>query len=495
MKNAALALLLTTTPALADITPEDVLESWRTYYAGFGATITVGTTEATGKTSRFGNVLTQMNMAGTEARYHFDHINMQANPDGSVDISFGPGFTGTSYADLPNGAPFTSQMSYDLTALSIHATGSPGDIHYTYSAPQISAQQSQSGAGSDTTFTTEMSGITGEADSLIEVTESGPRVFDALTLQYETVRLHVTSKTGSATATISDISVAGLTMSYQLGFPQIPIPQTPQKIAGFPENMDIESHLAAGPLVVTATEGAENRFDYSQNFGEMSIDISPQAFGFTISAEAAEMVLLNGAPLAPSFSASFGSALFGMSMPIAKSDTDAPFSLTTSLSDFTLGEELWATFDPENTLSHSPAGFSFSVSGTIKLLVDIFDQSALTNLRSAPAEIHSLSLDTLMVDFEGMGLSGGGDVTFNNNRIDPMSGLPEPTGVLDFSVNGALGLLDKIGQLGIGDPMMIIGAKGMFGMFATPNSGPDSFTSRVEFAEGGSISVNGLQVK
>jgi len=40
MKRIALAFTLASSPVLAEITPADVIESWRTVYAGSGATIT-----------------------------------------------------------------------------------------------------------------------------------------------------------------------------------------------------------------------------------------------------------------------------------------------------------------------------------------------------------------------------------------------------------------------------------------------------------------------
>ena len=498
MKNVTIALLLTTTPALADITPDDVLESWRTFYAGFEATITVGNSQTNDKTTRLGNVLSQMNMANAETSYHFDWIDMRSNPDGSVDISFSPEGSTVSYGDLPDGTTTTAQASYDLAALAIHATGTPGDIHYTYSAPVITIGQTQSMSGMDTSISTTFEGVSGEVDSFIEITESGPRVKDSASFQIENTTGTFTNKFLAATSTTVEFSTQANSFTYEIEFPQKPIPESPGSISMFPPNMDLQMDYLTGPFRAVMDQDStveQSRFEFIHDSGALSVGFSRNMLNYSVSSEGAQMQLTNTSPIAPNFTAGFGHALMAVTLPIAKSDTPAHFSLTTELSGFTLGEEVWAGFDPAGTLSHAPAGFSFSISGSVKLLVDFFDETALANLRSAPAEIRSLSLDSLSVDFEGMGLSGDGDVTFNNNRIDPMSGLPEPTGVLDFSITGALGLLDKIGKLGIGDPMMIMGAKGALGMFATPASGPDSFTSRVEFSEGGHISVNGQQVK
>jgi len=43
--------------------------------------------------------------------------------------------------------------------------------------------------------------------------------------------------------------------------------------------------------------------------------------------------------------------------------------------------------------------------------------------------------------------------------------------------------------------MMVVGSKGTPGIFASAGDGPDTFTSRIEFTDGGHISINGQQVK
>jgi len=497
MKYPVIAAFLCAAPAYADIAPDDVLESWRTFYAGFDATITVDSQQTSGKVTRLENIEARLNAASAETSYRFDWIDLQANPDGSVDILFSPQGAAVSKNDMM-GQPVTSTVDYNLSNLSIHATGSPGDIQYEYSAPVISFSQTQSLPEMDITFAATVEEATGEAHSLIDVTESGPRVTDRGDWQYGRISGSITYvfKTG-ADLTI-DFTEQGSSLSYELGFPQKPIPEVAGSNLLYPADLDFDMSYLSGLLRVSSAFSDVNNqgsFEYSHRSGVISAGFNRNIISYDLAAEGGAVRLENSSPTLPSFSAAYDRASMDVSLPIEKSDTAAPFSFSTELAGFTMGEEVWAAFDPEETLSQAPAGFSLSLSGSVRLLVDLFDSSAMANLRSAPAEIRSLSLDGLSVDFEGMGLTGDGEVTFNNDRIDPMSGMPEPKGVLDFSINGALGLLDKIGRLGVGDPMAIIGMKGALGMFATPNSGPDSFTSRVEFAEGGHISVNGQQVK
>mgnify|MGYP001090710350 CR=1 FL=1 len=498
MKYPVIAAFLCAAPAYADIAPDDVLESWRTFYAGFEATISVGDHQIDGKTTRFNGVMSQLNAANSETRYHFDWIDMRANHDGSVDISFSPNGYAESKTEMAIGQPVTSQITYNLSELAIHATGSPGDIHYSYTAPLISVSQTQSLPEMDVTFTANVENASGEVESLIDITESGPRVTESGEWQYGSLSGSVTYGFEAGSDFSLTFAEQGSSASYEVGFPQKPIPEVAGSNLLYPADLDLDMTYLSGLLQVSAAFGDEDNegeFEYTHQSGAIFVAFSRNIISYSFAADGAAIAVENSNPLLPNFSAAFGHALTGLSVPIAKSDTASPFSLTVELAGFTLGEEVWAGFDPDGTLSHAPAGFNFSISGSIRMLVDFFDSSAMARLQSAPAEIRSLSLDSLSVDFEGMGLTGDGDVTFNNDRIDPMSGMPEPKGVLDFSINGALGLLDKIGRLGVGDPMAIIGMKGALGMFATPNSGPDSFTSRVEFAEGGHISVNGQQVK
>jgi len=94
------ALLLCSTAASAELTPQDIFTSWRGVYAGFGATISTSDPVVTGNTTRFPDVIAQMNMADTETSYVFDWVEMQRTSDGSLAITFSPNGHVSSLANV-----------------------------------------------------------------------------------------------------------------------------------------------------------------------------------------------------------------------------------------------------------------------------------------------------------------------------------------------------------------------------------------------------------
>ncbi len=486
------ALLLISSAALADLAPQDIISKWQDYYARFGGAMTVGESEITGSTTRYRDISAEMTIEGSTSLYYIEYITVESNADGSLDISFSPN-SSVAIDHSTNEYPFNGQASYDLGALALHAQGTPEHIHYTFSAPVITMHQFQSQPDLDFTTAIAMQGLEGT----MQTNTSDGLMAQTAQIDMAALSLKITATPQGKPPTYVDMQSENVSIAYDFSLPEV-LDTTSLQAMLFPDGAVFGMALTAGATTTKLdqqTADSKGLFTFTQSNGELTAAFAENALSYGLTASNATLALANTPAQPVDFTAGFSRFHWGITLPVRKSETPAPFALTLALEGLTLGPEIWAKFDPDTTLTQTPASFAFSVNGTAKLFVDLFDQTALTALRGAPFELRSLSLSALSLDFEGMGLTGDGDVSFNNDRLDPMSGLPEPSGVLDFSVNGALGLLDKIGRLGMIEPMVIIGAKGALGMFATPNSGPDSFTSRIEFTEGGHISVNGQQVK
>lgn len=91
MKRIALILALTSTSAMAEITPADVIESWRTAYAGMGATITFDKAERGSKLVQLNNVSSIEILGNMTTTSGFDWVRMQQQADGSILVAFSPG--------------------------------------------------------------------------------------------------------------------------------------------------------------------------------------------------------------------------------------------------------------------------------------------------------------------------------------------------------------------------------------------------------------------
>ncbi len=490
----AAAFLLSGTAAMAQLAPQDILDNWRGFYAGFGASIVTAPPEVSGSSTRYANVLTQMDMAGTETRYYFEWINMERRPDGALDITFSPNGYASSFAEI-SGEPVESRVSYDLGALTIRAEGAPGDIRYSYAAPIITLSQSQSLPDIEISMIFALENISGNVRAQ---RGAGGSVSEVGTLGAQSLTAKISLVPQAGFPAYLSYSSENPGADYSIAMDARPLPESPQAFTGFPEDMLFGLTLTTGPATTTLDQpgaGGSRRFTFTQSGGELGAAYADNTLRYGLTATGATIGLASTPPRAADFSAAFASAYFGLTLPIQKSETPSPFALALKLDALTFEDDFWARLDPERALTRSPASFAFAINGTLRLLVDLFDPQALSALQGPPFELRTLSLTNLGIDIEGMALSGSGDLSFNNGQTDPVSGLPAPEGVLDFSVFGALTALDRIGRLGLLDPMIIIGAKGALGMFATPGASPDTFSTRIEFTEGGGVTVNGQPLK
>ncbi|NOR64165.1 MAG: hypothetical protein GQ535_16970 [Rhodobacteraceae bacterium] len=487
------ALMLTSTAAMAELAPQDILESWQDYYQRFGGSFNIGETEVNGTVTRYNDITTEMNIVGSTSQYFIEYIAMHSNADGSLDISFSPNSSFTN-SFTANWETIEAQASFDFSSLKLNANGTPEDILYTFSAPVITLQQTQSQPDMEISTSIALQGLEGTLNS---DTTNDRQISQIGQFDIASLSAKITASPQGKPEILTNFQSENVSLFYDMILPETLTSSSLQSML-FPEGAEFVMDITTGAATTTVdqkTQTGSGRFTFAQTAGAFTAAFANNALSYGLTATEATLALANTPAQPVDFTAGFSRFHWGITLPIRKSDTPAPFALSLALEGLTVGPEIWAKFDPETTLEQTPASFAFSLNGTAKLFVDLFDQTALTARRGAPFELRALSLSSLSLDVEGMGLTGDGDVTFNNDRIDPMSGLPEPAGVLDFSVTGALGMLDKIGRLGLIEPMMIIGAKGALGMFATAASGPDSFTSRIEFTEGGHISVNGQQVK
>ena len=496
MKYPLLACLLFTTPALADITPEDLLESWQTVYTEYGETVTVESIEVNGKVTRFNNIERLSRLDGVDSTYRAEWMDLRSNPDGSVDISFSPITEGVDRAVQFDVSVKVTEVEFDLSALNVRATGSPGDIHYSGFAPVISVKQG--GDVGNITFLVTLRGVTLEGYTLFVVTESGPRVSDKSHFEVESASLSITDNFKEEDPLFVSVVARSLGLDIDANFPLQTILENPR--GGYPFSNSFRGELSvfSGPLLVVSertTGPDENHFEYTSRSSEASFGMIGRKFEFGVLALDSQISMVSNSPSVPNFSAGFSEALFSASVPFGQVGVAAPYQFTTELSGFSLAESMWAKIDPEHILARGPASFAVSLSGKLKMLVDIMDDEAMANYYDVPFEVETVSLDRFVVAAEGMNMAGVGEVFLNNNRMDPNTGLPEAVGTIDFSVTGALGLLDKIAQLGVTDAMTIIGVKGALGMFGTPGEAADEFSSRIEMLEGGQINVNGQQVR
>lgn len=498
MKRIALILSLASSPALAEITPMDVLENWRTVYAGSGQTISYGSLQAgpDGKSVLLSDVTSVSIISDTTSTSHFDWVRMRPAPEGGVLITFSPEGETADVTRFADGSETTISMRFDLSALALVATGFPGDVRYSYSAPQVTFIEESSDADFGSRMEITITDLSGEETAITNVTESGPRVADFGKYRFGKIEISNESTSFMGTPKVTQIVIDGAVMTYRWAFPLTDIPLSPVAMADLPQQAELTLDIEAGRVsgvISDETPFGTDILNMGQDSGTISMHFAQNQFRFEIVSQGSTLGVRPAFPERPSFDLALTDLRATLTMPFRKTPNATPFSAALSLRGLALDETSWASADPENSMGRPAADISIALSGLMQLNSGMFEGALPDD--TAPLFIPDLTLDSLRIAAGGAVIEGQGDLRFNPRRNDPNTNLPMAKGALDFSIIGALGFLDRFGRLTSVDPMAVLSAKGGLGMFASPTDAPDSFTSRIEFLSGGGIVVNGQTVR
>ncbi len=240
---------------------------------------------------------------------------------------------------------------------------------------------------------------------------------------------------------------------------------------------------ASGPTMIDATLGNTtggyglSATDFQTNFttGAGTIAVTSASAPFPVNIGFSEMAA-------------------DVKVPVVKGDAPAPFTFLIKMVDFTLPEEVWAMSDPTGQLPRDPATLVIDSTGMVRLLSDFSAEPAPGEV-PPPPEVSAVTINEVRLKIAGAELSGNGDLTLDNTDLVTFSGMPAPTGVLNFTLTGGNGLLDKLAAMGVVPEDQLMGVRMMMGIFATPaTDGTDTLTSTVEFKDKG-LFVNGQQLQ
>lgn len=223
---------------------------------------------------------------------------------------------------------------------------------------------------------------------------------------------------------------------------------------------------------------AKTAFDYVGSVSDVKLDLtSIPDFPFPVSLSLSE----------------YG---FGMNMPLAKTEEPSDFGLMINLQDLAVNDEIWMLGDPAGQLPHDPVSLNLDLTGTAKMFYDLLDpeQAEAMAMAPVPGELHSLSLNNLLINALGAEVTGGGAFTFDNTDLATFNGMPRPLGDVTVKVSGANKLIDTLvgmGMLPEEDAMM---GRMMMGMFAKA-VGDDQLQTTLEVNKEGHVIANGQRIQ
>ncbi|SPJ23461.1 DUF2125 domain-containing protein [Palleronia abyssalis] len=434
-----LVLCLAGAPALAAVTPEALWQSWQD---------DEGAISAVGTVSRDGETLTV-----TDARLTIEDVTAEI-----ARLVLSPEGEGTR-AGLPDDWRLVSDdVSAEVTApgASLLATGDAADPVYRMAAPQMTVATDID----DQPVTIDMVGLAGlfasdaldlEADSLrlvADATEDGPAVTVERTSPAFTLAGPIQALADLVAGEVPPDAVIELTST---------------------ESLQVFTPAQENAATVTIRSGA-TRDAVEITGGTLAVQQSLQ--DVAIAADGPSVPL-------PDASAAIESVELALTGPAAPTDAPAPFSVAMSMDGLTASEQLWQLIDPAAALSRSPANLALELSGQ--------------TLRTGTAEMapERAALEAFRLEALGAVLMGQGSLLFQT----PGEGaLGKPVGTFSFTLEGALGVLDRLDELGTLPTGALIGARMGLGMFTRPGEGDDSLESTINIGPQGAVSVNGRVV-
>jgi hypothetical protein len=490
--GAALAVLAL--PAAADITPEQLWENWQALFAAGGQTVVAESVERQGDDLVISNLTIAAADQGETIEGSLEQLVMTDLGNGTVGVTWSADFPmrirfdpAQAEGQAPPGArPMVLDMLYHSPEMVTIASGNLDDIRYDMTAPkmQFTLQEAAETADPNVSFVFDITMTDTSGSYVMKAVDQGMNTDFDLTMANLAIAVDGIDKTKGSdlrmVSTLADMSLKsqGLVLP-AAGAGAMPADELAKMnmvldIAYGSGSADLDGTDANGPVSIRSTTGAAT--------GQISIQNG--AFGYDLAQSMVTMAISGAALPVPELSMTMDAANMGLSLPIAPSDTAKPFGFSISLQNLALSDAIWSLFDPSAQLPRDPIQFELDTAGMVRV-------PAQAPAADAPAAaltgLDSLNLKNLRLALAGADLRGSGTSTFAPDATGQM----QPDAKLDFTLNGANGLMDKLVAAGLATPDMLSMPRMMLAMVARQAAdGADSYASQIEVRDK-SVFANG----
>lgn len=165
------------------------------------------------------------------------------------------------------------------------------------------------------------------------------------------------------------------------------------------------------------------------------------------------------------------------------------------LTGLAVSPQIWDLGDPGKVIPRDPISFVADLTGTYLL-----DPKALapdwqpTPTSPPPFKDISIKLAELLVSGAGVSFTGTGDVSLDMSQMVSMDDLPLAKGSLSFVTLGANAMLDRLDKLGLIAPEELQAARFGLLFLGRIEGGADRLVSKVDF-DGAGITLNGQKIR
>jgi len=450
-------MLMSSMPAFSQSLAKETIEEYFSEIRAFGAEIAVGGTSVDGDTAKWHDIV--ISLPKNLGKIIFPTLAAQEIGDGQVKIIY-PEITSMTFKADETSPLISGSMT---TGVFSHIISGPADTRlHVYSADKVDIIVSSE----DDSFSMVMSqnDLTGSATH----TGTDIRHFSGTS---DTGKITTTYSLTDSNGTMkSDATYNGMKIAYDIDSVS---EETIDELLNGKRNMALSYSMASGSSVTS--------MDQEELMGTFDIKMGAGIFDMSIKDGIAKMIgsgvdLDYGVKLAnmplPPFNFTVDSYEMDVTAPLKKTDEITQARYMIDMDGLVLSDTIWGMFDPTGSLPRDKAKLTIDLSAGMKWLVDLQD---IDKAEGTPAEVETVTINDITLEIAGAKLHGVGAAKLDNSKFPP-----EPKLV-------ALGLVpQEQGQM----------VKMFSGMFTLPGGdGDDHLTSKIEMKEGGSILVNGQQVK
>ncbi len=497
--TTALALVLVAPAAWADVTPDEVWQSWQSMATSAGQELTFDSAVQTGDTLAVsGLIVTYTDDMGGSFSANMDTLTFTDNGDGTVAVAMAETYPMTLASPADGDGPTSLKLTVSQPGTLITAGGSATETSYDFEAPTVAIKLDEVTGPDGQPLETEADMLmTDMAASYVVLTEGETTTLDS-SFSARSVALNVTGKGmdgdggGEGTVTLTLADFAGTTKGNFLGAEAMA-----NMAMALNSGFTTESRFSFGPMTIAADiveAGGPVKLGGSLTGGSFDLVLDKDKMTYGTSVTGGSFTASGPEIPFPEVAFGFAESGFGITMPVSKSDTPQDFSFLTRLVDLTVSEDIWGLVDPGAALSREPATFILDVKGMGFWKQDIMDPAVQMEGAEPPGELTSLDLTQVLVKAAGAEVGATGALTFDNTDLVTFQGAPAPTGNINVTIKGVNKLIDNLIAMGLLPSEQAMGARMMLGLFARPGPGPDELTSLIEFKDGG-LFANGQQLQ
>lgn len=488
---SAIALLIGTGVASADVTSAEVWENFKDVMESNGQAVSAGSVEETGSgvvvqdmTATYSSSDGMADTTATVSEMKFTDLG-----DGRVEMTISPDYRVVSTMKEPNGENVETNVSMSHDGMNIIVSGTSEEFAYDVTAGNVTVtidSLNVDGEDVDGDVSAVFTGLTGR--TFTKKIEGG---FDTTNnMAAETMAMKIAMADPDTGSDFKfDLNYQGLLIAAQGKILEGMEPDSVHEAlkAGFyfKGNMGYQSST----FDIAVDDSGEN-FNLAGTSGAGVLDFNMSEKGMGYNARSFQLKMNVGGntiPLPP-MDITLEELGLGFQMPISASDESQDFSMSFVTRGLALPDALWGMLDPGAVLSRDPATLAFDVSGKTKLFADIMDDDAMSSLTS-PGELEAMTLNNMEFSLAGASLKGDGGFTFDNTDMDTFDGIPKPEGSVNFKLVGANSLMDNLIEMGLLPAEEAMGVRMMIGMFARPE-GDDTLVSEIG-VKNGKITANG----